>query len=367
MITRLYADNFRCLSNFELKLGSMALLVGDNGTGKSSVLAVIERLCRIASDPAADLAALLPGTSRTRWDRRPEQTFELDLTLGGRDYRYALRVTHASPVGRPRIVAESLHHGESALYEFANGEATYTLPIGRKVSYHSNSFSDRSLLATYPPVDGYEGTTVRHALSRFQLLHFDPRRMTSEATSEVSVLAADAHDFARWYLGFVTSDPGAQSSLFALLEKVVPGFQTLRFVSTPEGRLLEAVFSTGSERYSLRFDELSDGQRTLIALYALLPGITSHGNVIWIDEPVNHIALGEIQPWLFEALERLDAGGQIVLVSHHPDLIDFMAAREAIVFHRPHGGPTRVMPLTVDRDEALRASDVIRKRLIADD
>jgi len=38
MIKKLYIDNFRCLGNFELDLNSNQLWLGDNGTGKSSVL-----------------------------------------------------------------------------------------------------------------------------------------------------------------------------------------------------------------------------------------------------------------------------------------------------------------------------------------
>lgn len=38
MLTRLYADNFRCLVNFEFRPQPVQLLMGRNATGKSSVL-----------------------------------------------------------------------------------------------------------------------------------------------------------------------------------------------------------------------------------------------------------------------------------------------------------------------------------------
>ncbi|MCB9541616.1 MAG: AAA family ATPase [bacterium] len=367
MITRLYADNFRCLSNFELKLGSMALLVGDNGTGKSSVLAVMERLCRIASDPTADLGELMPWSTLTRWDRRTEQHFELDIVVAERAYRYTLRLAHDTSDASARILAESIQAGERTIYSCTDGSAVWYREDGNIFELPLRAAAQRSLLALFDfSTAEHEILRVRDALSRCATLRLDPTRIAADAPREVDRIAADGHDFARWYLHFVTSAPSAQGPLFTTLAAVLPGFQALRFDGRGANRTLYADFAAGSTRYALRFDELSEGQRALIVLYALLAGLGADGT-LWIDEPVNHIALGEIQPWLFEALERLDTGGQIVLVSHHPDLIDFMAAREAIVFHRPHGGPTRVMPLTVDRDEALRASDVIRKRLIADD
>jgi len=38
MIKRLYVDNYKCLVNFDLKLDELSLLLGLNGSGKSSVL-----------------------------------------------------------------------------------------------------------------------------------------------------------------------------------------------------------------------------------------------------------------------------------------------------------------------------------------
>ena len=44
MLTRFYADNFRCLTNFELKLDAANVFLGANGTGKTSVLSVLQRI-----------------------------------------------------------------------------------------------------------------------------------------------------------------------------------------------------------------------------------------------------------------------------------------------------------------------------------
>ena len=38
MLKRLYVDNYKCLVNFELFLEPTTLLVGLNGTGKSTIL-----------------------------------------------------------------------------------------------------------------------------------------------------------------------------------------------------------------------------------------------------------------------------------------------------------------------------------------
>lgn len=57
MITRLYADSFRCLVRFQAEFDSIAVLCGANGAGKSSVFDV---LCLLQNFGTGD--GILGGT-----------------------------------------------------------------------------------------------------------------------------------------------------------------------------------------------------------------------------------------------------------------------------------------------------------------
>ena len=50
MIRRLYVHNFRCLENFELRLANQpsVLLIGNNGSGKTTVRLALEVLQKLA-------------------------------------------------------------------------------------------------------------------------------------------------------------------------------------------------------------------------------------------------------------------------------------------------------------------------------
>ena len=52
MLQRLYIHNFRCLENFELNLKDMpsALLIGKNGSGKSTIASALEIFQSIGRD-----------------------------------------------------------------------------------------------------------------------------------------------------------------------------------------------------------------------------------------------------------------------------------------------------------------------------
>ncbi|MCC6366696.1 MAG: AAA family ATPase [Bryobacterales bacterium] len=41
MLTRIYLDNFRCFVNFEYRPARKQLILGDNGSGKSSLMDAI--------------------------------------------------------------------------------------------------------------------------------------------------------------------------------------------------------------------------------------------------------------------------------------------------------------------------------------
>ena len=89
--------------------------------------------------------------------------------------------------------------------------------------------------------------------------------------------------------------------------------------------------------------ELSDGQRVLIALYSLLFGLKDEGVSLFLDEPDNFVALREIQPWLTALTDFCGQGiEQAVVVSHHPEIINYLAASKGRWFDRENNGPARV-------------------------
>src|SRR6266446_2124794 len=121
MFHRLFADNYRCLANFELPLEALSVLLGPNGSGKSASLLLVARLRDFILGRENSLD-LFPPESLTRWDTRSDQTFELGVRLAHGDYLYRVRLQHELDRFRNKIVEETLTLDSKALFETRDGK-----------------------------------------------------------------------------------------------------------------------------------------------------------------------------------------------------------------------------------------------------
>jgi AAA15 family ATPase/GTPase len=88
------------------------------------------------------------------------------------------------------------------------------------------------------------------------------------------------------------------------------------------------------------------------------------GHTVFIDEPDNFIALHEIQPWLLAAQEAVeDFNAQLILISHHPELLNLWAARRGVRFFRENNGHVRTERFQPDPDGLLQPSELIARGL----
>jgi hypothetical protein len=101
----------------------------------------------------------------------------------------------------------------------------------------------------------------------------------------------------------------------ARVREILPGFESLDLRSAGANLRTLAVRFNDSQTsspgcgFSLAFGELSDGQRVLICLYALLNFAVGGSGSLFIDEPENYIAIPEIQHWLMEIRDRIEDHG----------------------------------------------------------
>jgi hypothetical protein len=232
----------------------------------------------------------------------------------------------------------------------------------------------RSALALIGPRKANSKLTwFKEWLERLYCLRFNPSDIGAEAKGEEGECPEDnLSNFAAWYGHIIQEQTRSFLDLQGSLREVLDGFDTLDLprVGRTARALRAAFFGPSSDegsaprkqRLEFDFNELSDGQRALIALYTVLHCAVGPETTICIDEPDNFLALAEIQPWLFALSDRIDdEGGQAILISHHPELIDLLAPQHGVLFSRTGLGPVRVEPYRSDALGELPPSEQIAR------
>lgn len=364
MLTRLYLDNFRCFVNFEHKPAKKQLILGANGSGKSSFLDALLLLRQFVTTGNVYDEYIL--SRRTRWLNQPNLTWELEAMLDGGRYLYRLVM---EPWGeptqwRPRVAVETLHLDGKPIFEFTSGEVRlYDDRFEQKNTYE---FEPRqSALSTIvSSSDNQKVNRFQQWIAGLYCFRINPFGMGARADAENLYPNVDLSNVAAWYRHLVQADPEQSASMLTSLRESLDGFSFLRLEPVGENvRLLAAEFTkSGGKTNTVYFNELSDGQRCLICLYMILHFVLARGNSVIIDEPDNFISLREIQPWLTAVADTVEScQGQILLISHHPEAINQWAPRHGVQFVREGAGPVRVVEFRGDRDAALSASELIAR------
>jgi predicted ATPase len=345
MLKRLYTDNFRCLVNFDLRLDRVNLLLGENGTGKTTVFDVLYCLQQFLAGNAKVLD-VFPSSDLTRWQTNAVQRFELDLEAGTDAYNYVLVIEYDEDRRRAKVKSETLMLDGKKLCDFQEGKAQlYHDDFTPGPQYPFNwAFSVVGLLEPRP--DNKKLTRFRNEMQKIIIVGLQPAMMTSESREEAATLSRHAENFVSWYRYLTQEHAQAVLAIFPELKRVMPGFSACNLKEAGEARVMKVLFERpdGSGRpIPYDFKELSDGQRMLIALYSLLFGLKDEGISLFLDEPDNFVALREVQPWLMALTDFAGEGiEQAVLISHHPEIINYLAASSGRWFERESNVPARV-------------------------
>jgi predicted ATPase len=373
MLTRLYVDNYRCMVNFECRLAARQLFLGANGAGKSTlfdVLALLRDFC-IRGEPSdrEPPATRLVGRTRTRWQDVSEQVFELDVSGNGGTYRLRLVVDAWGRPERPRVVQEEVTFSSQPIFRFEKGEVhLFNDRHEDKVRYPFDWH--RSALATITErADNTKLSWFKRWLGGLLLVTPDPRRMSGIAEAEVKEPDQFLSNFADWYrhLRQETED----RDYIKDLAEVIEGFDTLRLEDAGERRRELKIRMADSARGNggrlppeYLLSEMSDGQRVLIGLYAVLHFALKPESTVCFDEPNNFLALREVQPFLTKVLDQTeddDTGAQVLIASHHPELLNRMAFKEGILLDRPNGRHTRAEPFSDPSGTGLSAAELVTR------
>ncbi len=117
MLKRIAIDNFRCFEKFEFRPQSLQLLLGRNGSGKSSFLDALTRLRQVIYQ-SRPITEAFNSATRTRWSSQLQQSFELEVSGNDGSYSYRLVLQHNEYGLGVGIIDELLAFNGTPLVQF---------------------------------------------------------------------------------------------------------------------------------------------------------------------------------------------------------------------------------------------------------
>lgn len=362
MITNLYIDNFRCLVNFQVKLPNITLLLGNNGVGKSTMFDALKSTCDLVVREVAVTEAF-PASSLNKRTGAHFQEIRMELQSPDGMLEYQLLIEHDLPGSRARINIESLAADGQSLFRFEDGEVQLYRDNHSEGPRYPFDWGRSALATIAPRQDNQRLTWFKKHLARIVFLRMCPMDIDAETDREDRMLTINGRNFANWFRFLSQEYQDRIIDLTRELRDIYPGFRAFRLTEAGrDRRVLRAIFQDASGEIAFDFDELSDGQRAAIVLYTLLHGLRNGGYSLFIDEPQNFLALAEIQPWLMALSDSCGSGvSQVVLVSHHPELIDYLGAEAGIWLARSGNGATMIGKKPSLPEAGLKLSEVVAR------
>lgn len=365
MITRLYANNFRCLVAFDVRFDSFGVLCGPNGAGKSSVFDALRLVrdlatgdCILGGKGEQDVEAL----ELTQWLDSRVQEFELEVQTQGHVFEYVVHLEQKASFEKPRIVKERASCDGRALFERDLDGVRLQRADGSQSGFPLD-WRQAALASIQPTANRREIELLQQAISRLLILKPDCRRMEAESRGKVEVPHWELRNLTSWYRSF-SQDQEWTDELRDSMREVWPDLKSFRLINVgmnTEALQLRFGGTNGPNEGDLFFHQLSDGEKSLVGLYMLRTALAKNAvESVLVDEPDNYVGLPELQPWVLSMRELLDEAHQAILISHHPEILSSAGAEYGRYLWRDnHTSPTRSGELEVP--EGLTAGEAMAR------
>jgi len=372
MLQRLYVHNYRCLENFELIVKGIpsALLIGKNGSGKSTIARVLEVFQSVARgiNRMSELGKMNLVSPKDFCRGRADVPIrmELEVLLEGKIYTYTLALDLPEKFRELRVFEEQLLVAGEAVY--SRNEARVTLfksPQNREAQF----LVDWHLVAL-PVIQEQSETDPLHVfrswLAHMIILAPIPALMEGESSGETLMPNRDGSNYGEWFTGLLSRYPAAYTLVDEYIRNIVPDIRDIQNERIgKESKNMIVRFEADQAQLSVDFKELSDGEKCLFLCALVVAANKFYGPLFcfW-DEPDNYLSLSEVGFFLLSLRQSFQGSGQILVTSHNPEAIRKFSGENTFVLDRKsHLEPTLVrllseLPVKGDLVGALIRGDV---------
>lgn len=356
-IENIRLKNFRAFKDVEMKkIPRFCVLVGANGTGKSTLFSIFSFLRDAMSTNLFTAFAKLGGSRgfsevRSRNSSGPIE-IELKFRESGKNSRLiTYRLVMNEQNGRPIVEKETLsyrrgQHGKPWRFlDFANGEGTAVtneledVKDERQLQREAQSLKAPDILAIkglaqfakFPAVVALGNLIERWHVSDF---HISGARREPDA-GYAEHLSREGENLALVIEYLYKNHRSTFDQIINKLKMRVPGVTKVESKATEEGRIL-LKFQDGAFEDPFLARYVSDGTIKMLAYLTLLYDPNPHP-LLGVEEPEN-----QLYPMLLEELAEefrayANQGGQVFVSTHSPDFLNATELAEVFWLEKEHG------------------------------
>jgi len=350
MLQRLYVHNFRCLENFELSLKGMSssLLIGKNGSGKSTISYALQMLQSIGRG-INRVGQLIKPKDFTRGRSDIPIRFEIEVLLKEKLYTYILAFELPEGFKELRIFEEKLLIGGNPIYSRK----------GAQVLLHSGSQNREAQflvdwhLVALPIIQEQSATDplrfFKTWLTQIIILAPIPVLMTGDSQGETLQPKRDGSNIGEWFWGILSLYPGAYTRILNYSQEIMPDISDFKSEQIGKDfKSMQLEFESDNEILSIYFNDLSDGEKCFFLCAVVLAANKHYGPLFcfW-DEPDNYLSLSEVGHFIIELRRSFKQGGQILVTSHNEEAVRKFSDENTFVLDRKsHLEPTLIRLLS---------------------
>jgi len=319
MLKKITVKNYRRFEDVTIDLGNIVLIAGKNGTGKSSFVELLYklRLFIVSDGPDNHVESLLSTLDLPRWkaykDDQVQTAFSIEWEYSEGVFKWDLLAQYTKLESKYRVIYERLTHNSEGLYI-----STYEHNIARTFSDNKNSFEEF-------PVDWIHSNlrlaSRINSKIRFFLEEIGTKIWSTCITPETMIDGAGYFDFygnnfSKLFYRTSSMNIEVMGTIAQSYKDFLPNCTHTAF-SPQDGTLVIIERGGANKEFSLRFSELSAGQKKLCIYYTILK-IALPGSTLIFDEFENHLSPVELVPLYQRMQEEQEAKDlQVVIVSHH--------------------------------------------------
>lgn len=350
MFEKIIISNFRCFEDFSIDFSEMnsCVLLGRNGSGKSTIAAAIEILQKMSRQTTRVKDLFKKDDFHSVKNNKSK--FELWAKIDGKLFRYSICFELPERFHELRVLGESLLVDGKVIFERELAQVT----LRRHGKSEEVSFGMDWHLAALPIIQTASSTdpisVFMKWLSRVIVLRPIPAIMRGDSDTQTLFPKSTAENYGEWFTGLIVDNPSAYTPFVDFLKSVMPDIATVKQRNIgDDSRTLVVDFINEDGGVNVPFTRLSDGEKCffICALIIASTSVWTDVTCFW-DEPENYLAPQEVSATIMSLRRAFKGNSQFIMTSHNPAAIRSFSHENTIVLSRSSHLATPIAKSMVD-------------------